>query len=61
MFASPLITEKIFPIVFQWNTDWEANSDRFWEEYNYVMQSLNLYYLVLAADFSSNIVNIHRN
>ncbi|KAI8973475.1 hypothetical protein BDF20DRAFT_907057 [Mycotypha africana] len=58
VFATPLIKSKFFPIIFRFKSSWKVKPDSFWNDYNYVMQALNLYYLMLSKDYPTNFNDI---
>ncbi|KAI7898797.1 uncharacterized protein BX663DRAFT_533156 [Cokeromyces recurvatus] len=53
IFKSPYVFKNFFPLIFKLNSD--PNS--YWENYNYIMQALNLYYYLLNLDRKKNIVS----
>lgn len=50
VFASPLVTDVFFPLIFKVNKDWSQRPSEFWNDYSHVMQALNLYYYLLLKD-----------
>ncbi|OAD74772.1 hypothetical protein PHYBLDRAFT_158518 [Phycomyces blakesleeanus NRRL 1555(-)] len=54
VFASPVIVDKFFPILFRTSKKWCTEEDTFWDDYSYQMQALNLYLFLLICDKSEN-------
>ncbi|CEG82901.1 hypothetical protein RMATCC62417_16892 [Rhizopus microsporus] len=50
VFASPLVIDVFFPLIFKVNKDWSQKPSEFWNDYSHVMQALNLYYYLLLKD-----------
>ncbi|CEG67175.1 hypothetical protein RMATCC62417_03642 [Rhizopus microsporus] len=50
VFASPLVIDVFFPLIFKVNKDWPQRPSEFWNDYSHVMQALNLYYYLLLKD-----------
>ncbi|KAI8883476.1 hypothetical protein K501DRAFT_285371 [Backusella circina FSU 941] len=57
VFTSPLVIKKFFPIIFKYKSEWKEDK-AFWEDYNYIMQALNLYFYLLIRDKSTNLTTV---
>ncbi|KAI9486642.1 MAG: hypothetical protein EXX96DRAFT_549881 [Benjaminiella poitrasii] len=55
IFKSPYIVQNFFPAIYKFKTEWKSDIDSYWEDYNYIMQALNLYFYILRRDSKMNI------
>ncbi|KAI9029826.1 hypothetical protein CLU79DRAFT_695119 [Phycomyces nitens] len=54
VFSSPVIVDKFFPILFRASKSWCTEEEKFWDDYSYQMQALNLYLYLLICDKAEN-------
>ncbi|CAO3613360.1 unnamed protein product [Mucor hiemalis] len=57
IFTSPFIVSKFFPILFTFKSSWKDDSV-FWDDYNYIVQALNIYFYLLLKDEGKNLTTV---
>lgn len=57
IFTSPFIVTKFFPIIFNFKSSWKDDSV-FWDDYNYIVQALNIYFYLLLKDQEKNLTTV---